>query len=47
MKFMKKAAETMAKISLKSAKSVSLSASLFGFHQPKEPKALKSFKSIK
>lgn len=47
MKFMKKAAETMAKISSKSAMSVSSSASLAGYHQAKEPKSLKNFKSSK
>lgn len=47
MKFLKKAAEVMSKISSKSAMSVSSSASIGGYHQAKEPKALKSFKSDK
>ncbi|WP_242841225.1 cyclic lactone autoinducer peptide [Ruminococcus sp. NK3A76] len=34
----------MAKASLKTAKSVSCSASLFSYHQPKEPKSLKTKK---
>lgn len=41
MKMKKKIAENMAKISLKTAKTVSANASLFGFYQPKEPKSLK------
>lgn len=44
MKMMSKIANEMAKVSLKSAKAVSTSASLFGFHQPKEPKSLKTKK---
>lgn len=41
MKMMKKVAKVMSKASLKVAESTSASASLFGYHQPKEPKALK------
>lgn len=47
MKVMKKTAKVMAKVSSKSAVSVSSSASLVGYHQPKEPKVLKSIKSAK
>lgn len=44
MKMKKKIAESMSRLSLKTAKAVSSSASLFGFHQPKEPESLKARK---
>ena len=44
MKIKKKMAESLSKISLKTAKAVSSSASLFGFQQPKEPATLKAKK---
>lgn len=44
MKIVTKLASRMAKISLKSAKSASCSASLFSYYQPKEPKLLKAKK---
>lgn len=44
MKMKKKIAESMSRLSLKAAKAVSSSASLFGFHQPKEPAILKAKK---
>lgn len=47
MKLMKMVANVMAKVSSKSAVAVSSSASLAGYHQPKEPKSIKKFKTSK
>lgn len=40
----KQVATIIAKISLNMAKKASNSASIYGLHQPKEPKSLKNFK---
>ncbi len=41
MRIAKMFAKCMAKASLSTAKAASSSASLFGYHQPKEPKQIK------